>query len=124
MVLLTFNHLEGARVMTPKDDAESIVRDIKRRTRKKYSSEEKIRIVLEGLRGEVSIAELCRKEGLHPNIYYKWSKDFLEAGKKRLQGDTVREATSTEVVELKKENDQLKMVLAELALRNRTLKKA
>jgi transposase len=124
MVLLTFNHLEGARVMTPKDDAESIVRDIKRRTRKKYSSEEKIRIVLEGLRGEVSIAELCRKEGLHPNIYYKWSKDFLEAGKKRLQGDTVREATSTEVVELKKENDQLKMVLAELALRNRTLKKS
>jgi len=124
MVLLTFNHLEGARVMTPKDDAESIVRDIKRRTRKKYSSEEKIRIVLEGLRGEVSIAELCRKEGLHPNIYYKWSKDFLEAGKKRLQGDTVREATSTEVVDLKKENDQLKMVLAELALRNRTLKKS
>jgi transposase len=124
MVLLTFNHLEGARVMTPKDDAESIVRDIKRRMRKKYSSEEKIRIVLEGLRGEVSIAELCRKEGLHPNIYYKWSKDFLEAGKKRLQGDTVREATSTEVVDLRKENDQLKMVLAELALKNRVLKKS
>ncbi len=110
--------------MVPKDDAEAVVREIKRRTRKKYSSEEKIRIVLEGLRGEVSIAELCRKEGLHTNIYYKWSKDFLEAGKKRLQGDTVREATSTEVVDLKKENDQLKMVLAELALRNRTLKKS
>jgi transposase len=80
--------------------------------------------VLEGLRGEVSIAELCRKEGIQANIYYKWSKDFLEAGKKRLQGDTVREATSTEVIDLKKENDQLKMVLAELALRNRILKKS
>ena len=70
--------------MNAKDDAESVVWDIKRRTRKKYSTEEKIRIVLEGLRGEASIAELCRREGIHPNIYYKWSKDFLEAGKKRL----------------------------------------
>lgn len=110
--------------MVTRKDAESVVREIKRRTRKKYSSEEKIRIVLEGLRGEVSIAELCRKEAIHPNIYYKWSKDFLEAGKKRLQGDTLREATSMEVVELKKENDQLKMVLAELALKNRVLKKS
>jgi transposase len=110
--------------MGTKDDAESVVREIKRRTRKKYSSEEKIRIVLEGLRGEVSIAELCRREGIHANIYYKWSKDFLEAGKKRLQGDTVREATSTEVVDLKKENDQLKHLVAELSLKNRVLKKS
>lgn len=109
--------------MVQRAEPESIVREIKRRTRKKYSSEEKIRIVLEGLRGEMSIAELCRKEGLNPNIYYKWSKEFLEAGKKRLQGDTVREATSTEVVDLKKENDQLKALVAELSLKNRVLKK-
>ena len=109
--------------MVEKTDSESVVREIKRRTRKKYSSEEKIRIVLEGLRGEVSIAELCRKEGIHQNIYYKWSKDFLEAGKKRLQGDTEREATSSEVVDLKKENDQLKALVAELSLKNRVLKK-
>ena len=94
--------------MVEKTDSEAVVREIKRRTRKKYSSEEKIRIVLEGLRGEMSIAELCRKEGIQQNVYYKWSKDFLDAGKKRLQGDTVREATSSEVVDLKKENDQLK----------------
>jgi len=110
--------------MAQNTDAESIVRDIKRRTRKKYSSEEKIRIVLEGLRGEASVAELCRREGLNTNIYYKWSKEFLEAGKKRLQGDTVREATSTEVVDLKKENDQLKQLVAELSLNNRVLKKS
>jgi transposase len=110
--------------MVQKTDSESIVREIKRRTRKKYSSEEKIRIVLEGLRGEMSIAELCRKEGVNPNIYYKWSKEFLEAGKKRLQGDTVREATSTEVVDLKKENEQLKVLVAELSLKNRVLKKS
>ena len=110
--------------MAQNTDAESIVRDIKRRTRKKYSSEEKIRIVLEGLWGEATVAELCRREGLNTNIYYKWSKEFLEAGKKRLQGDTVREATSTEVVDLKKENDQLKQLVAELSLKNRVLKKS
>jgi transposase len=110
--------------MNEKPTTESIVREISRRTRKKYSSEEKIRIVLEGLRGEVSIADLCRKEGLNPNIYYKWSKEFLEAGKKRLQGDTVREATSSEVGDLKKENDQLKSLVAELSLKNRVLKKS
>jgi transposase len=109
---------------TPATNPESIVREIKRRTRKKYSSEEKIRIVLEGLRGEATIADLCRKEGIIPNVYYKWSKEFLEAGKKRLQGDTVREASSTEVVDLKKENDQLKQLVAELSLKNRVLKKS
>ena len=104
--------------------SEAIIRDIKRRTKKHYNSEEKIRIVLEGLRGEMSIAELCRKEGINPNLYYNWSKEFLEAGKKRLQGDTAREATSNEVTELKKENSQLKALVAEISLKNRILKKS
>jgi transposase len=104
--------------------AESVVREITRRTRKKYGTEEKIRIVLEGLRGESSVAELCRKEGLHPNVYYRLSKEFLEAGKKRLQGDTVREATSSEVVDLRQENDQLKALVAELSLKNRIFTKS
>jgi transposase len=103
---------------------ESVMREIKRRTRKRYNAEEKIRIVLEGLKGETSIAEICRREGINTNVYYKWSKEFLEAGKKRLQGDTVREATSTEVVDLKKENEQLKALVAELSLKNRVLKKS
>jgi transposase len=110
--------------MEEKQSTESIVKQIKRRTRKKYSSEEKIRIVLEGLRGEDSIAAICRKEGIAQNLYYKWSKDFLEAGRKRLQGDTQREATSTEVVYLKNENEQLKQLVADLALKNRVLKKS
>jgi transposase len=104
--------------------AESVVREITRRTRKRYNTEEKIRIVLEGMRGEISIAELCRKEGLNPNVYYKWSKEFLEAGKKQLQGDTVRQATSSEVTELRKENEQLKQLVADLSLKNRVLKKS
>lgn len=106
------------------DSSEAIIRDIKRRTKKQYNSEEKIRIVLEGLRGEMSIAELCRKEGINPNLYYNWSKEFLEAGKKRLQGDTTREATSNEVTDLKKENAQLKALVAEISLKNRILKKS
>lgn len=102
---------------------ESIVREIKRQTRRKFTVEEKIRIVLEGLRGEAGITDLCRKEGIHPTMYYKWSKAFLEAGKRQLNGDTIREAGSDEVKELRMENDSLKMVVAELTLRNRTLKK-
>ena len=107
-----------------KVSAEAVVRDIRRQTRKKYSAEEKIRIVLEGLRGEESIAELCRREGINPNLYYKWSKEFLEAGKARLNGDTKREASSSEVDELRAENAQLKQVVAELVLKNRVLKKS
>jgi len=107
-----------------KVSAEEVVRDIRRQTRKKYSAEEKIRIVLEGLRGEESIAELCRREGINPNMYYKWSKEFLEAGKARLTGDTKRQATSSEVDELREENEQLKQVVAELLLNNRVLKKS
>ena len=103
---------------------ESKVREIKRRTRKKYSSEEKIRIVLDGLRGDESISEICRREGISNAIYYKWSKDFMEAGKRRLSGDTKREANSSEVVKLKNENHDLKQLVAELSLDNRMLKKS
>ncbi len=106
------------------DGAEKLVRDIRRATRCKFSAEEKIRIVLEGVRGEDSIAELCRKEGIAQNLYYRWSKDFLEAGKKRLAGDTSREATSDEVKELRTEARQLKEALAEVTLENRLLKKS
>jgi transposase len=102
---------------------ESIVQEIKRQTRRKFTAEEKIRIVLEGLRGEAGITDLCRKEGIHPTMYYKWSKAFLEAGKRQLNGDTIREAGSDEVKELRTENAALKMLVAELTLRNRTLKK-
>jgi transposase len=109
--------------MTKRSSPEKVVREIQRKTRRKYSSEEKIRIVLEGLRGEESIAELCRREGISPNVYYNWSKEFLEAGKKRLMGDTKREATSTEVLALRSENEQLKQLVAELSLHNRNLKK-
>ena len=93
--------------------AEKTVRDIRRATRRHYNAEEKIRIVLEGLRGEESIAELCRREGININLYYRWSKDFLEAGKKRLAGDTTREATSDEVKQLRSESAALKEALAE-----------
>ena len=105
-------------------NTEKHVKDIRRKTRRKFSSEEKIRIVLDGLRGEYSIAELCRREGINNNLYYRWSKDFLEAGKRRLSGDTVREASTDEVVDLKKENTDLKQAEAELYLRNNWLKKS
>jgi transposase len=110
--------------MEPKRSPESVVREIKRKTRRKFSSEEKIRIVLEGLKGEESISEICRREGINPNLYYRWSKAFLEAGKKRLKGDTVREATSVEVTTLRQENEQLKQLVAELSLKHRVLKKS
>ena len=106
-----------------KQSSEAAVREIRRRTRRIFSSEEKIRIVLEGMRGESSVAELCRREGIASNLYYRWSKEFLEAGKKRLNGDTVREATSLEVKGLRSENRELKEVVAELTLHNRVLKK-
>lgn len=107
-----------------KQPAEAVVKDIRRATRRQFSAEEKIRIVLEGLRGEDSIAELCRREGLGSNIYYRWSKDFLEAGKKRLAGDVVREATSDEVKGLRRESLALKEAVADLTLENRLLKKS
>src|SRR5215217_2686928 len=107
-----------------KEPADAVVTDIRRATRKQYSAEEKIRIVLEGLRGEDSIAELCRREGISQNLDDRWSKEFLEAGKKRLAGDTAREATSDEVKGLRREAVALKEVVADLTLENRLLKKA
>ena len=107
-----------------KAPAERVVKDIRRATRRQYSAEDKIRIVLEGLRGEDSIAELCRREGIAQSLYYRWSKEFLEAGKRRLAGDTARAATSDEVKDLRREAQALKEVVAELALENRLLKKS
>jgi transposase len=107
-----------------RESAEQVVKDIRRATRRHFSAEDKIRIVLEGLRGEDSIAELCRREGIVQNLYYRWSKEFLEAGKKRLAGDTARAATSDEVKELRRETSALKEVVAELTLENRLLKKS
>ena len=104
--------------------ADQTISDIRRNTRKLYNAEEKIRIVLEGLRGETSIAELCRREGINQNLYYRWSKEFLEAGKKRLAGDVARQATTPEVQNLKRENVDLKHAVAELHLENRLLKKS
>ena len=109
---------------TGKAPAEQIIKDIGRATRKQYSAEEKIGIVLEGLRGEESIAALCRCEGIAESLYYNWSKEFLEAGKKRLAGDTARAATSDEVKVLRKEARDLKEVVAEQALALRILKKS
>ena len=107
-----------------KAPAEKVVKDIRRATRRQFGAEEKIRIVLDGLRGEDSIAELCRREGINQNLYYRWSKDFLEAGKKRLAGDTTREATSDEVRHLRSEAVALKEAVADLTLDNRLLKKS
>jgi transposase len=104
--------------------ADETIKTIRRKTRRQYSAEEKIRIVMEGLRGEESVAELCRREGLAQSLYYKWSKEFLEAGKARLAGDTKRQATGNEVQDLRQENEQLKQAVAELLLQNRVLKKS
>ncbi len=109
--------------MAKKRSANALISDLKRKTRKKYSSEEKIKIIIEGIRGETTIAELCRKEGISQALYYRWSKDFMEAGKRRLNGDTLREANTTEVNDLKRENSSLKELVAELLLENRITKK-
>ena len=110
--------------MTKNNSTESTVREIRRKTRKKYSAEEKIRVVLDGIRGEDSIAELYCCEGIHANFYYKWSKEFLEAGKQLLGGDIKRQATSPEVSNLRQENSQLKELVADLSLKNVVLKKS
>ena len=114
----------GQKSRPVKEPAEQVVREIRRATRRQFSAEEKIRIVLSGLRGEDSIVELCRREGIVQNLYYRWSKEFLEAGKKRLAGDTARAATSDEVKELRREASALKEVVAELTLENRLLQKS
>lgn len=107
-----------------KQSASSLVRDIKRRTRRVFSAEEKIKIVLEALRGEESVSALCRKYGIHENNYYNWSKEFLEAGKKRLSGDTERNASSNEVKELREQNAELKDLVADLSIEIKVLKKS
>ena len=109
---------------TEKRPAEAVIKDIRRATRKQYGAEEKIRIVLDGLRGEESIAALCRREGIAESLYYNWSKEFLEAGKKRLAGDTARAATTDEVKVLRRAARELKEVVAEQALELRLLKKS
>ncbi|KZL25441.1 Transposase [Pseudovibrio sp. Ad37] len=114
----------GQYTRTASAAAEKAVKDIQHKTRKRYSTEDKIRIILAGLRGEDSIAELCRQEGISQGLYYSWSKEFLEAGKKRLAGDTARQASSGEVKVLRKEARDLKEVVAEQALELRLLKKA
>ncbi len=111
------------KAVTRETPSQRIVKDIRRRTRKHHSAEEKIRIVLEGLRGEDSIAELCRREGIATSLFYSWSKEFLEAGKRRLAGDTARQATSPEVKSLRAEAAALKEAVADLTLENRLLKK-
>jgi len=109
---------------TAKKPAEQVIKDIRRATRRHFSAEDKIRVVLDGLRGEDSIAELCRKEGIAQSLYYTWSKEFMEAGKKRLAGDTARAASSDDVKGLRQEAAALKEVVADLMLENRLLKKS
>ena len=113
-----------AKPVSSKAPAEQVLKDIRRATRRHYSAEDKIRIVLDGLRGEDSIAELCRREGIAQSLYYVWSKEFLEAGKRRLAGDTARAASSDEVKDLRREATALKEVVAEQALELRVLKKS
>ncbi len=113
-----------AKTQSDKASAEATIQTIRRKTRRKHSAEEKIRIVIEGLRGDDTIAELCRREGIAQSLYYKWSKEFMEAGKSRLAGDTKREASREDVADLRAENEQLKQVVAELVLKNRVLKKS
>jgi len=108
----------------PQESAEQHIKTTRRATRTKYSTEEKIRIVLSGLRGEYSVAELCRREGIAESLYYSWSKEFLEAGKRRLAGDTARQASSGEAKDLRREAADLKELVAELTLENRLLKKS
>ncbi len=106
------------------ETARSLIRKAKQATRRRFSSEDKIRILMEGVRGEIAVAELCRREGIHPTVYYKWLKDFMEAGKARMRGDALREANRDEVQELRQENERLKQLVADLSLANMVLKKS
>ena len=112
------------RTSSAKKPAEQVMKDIRRVTRRHFSAEDKIRIVLDGLRGEDSITELCRKEGIAQSLFYTWSKEFMEAGKRRLAGDTARAATTDEVKDLRREASALKECVADLTLENRLLKKS
>ena len=114
----------AARAAKSGETARALVRRTKQITRRKFLAEEKIRILLEGIRAELSVAELCRREGIHPTVYYSWLKDFMEAGKARMRGDSLRDATTAEVGHLKGENERLKQLVADLSLQNLTLKKS
>ena len=116
--------VEGSSPARAGEAARQLTRRTRQVTRRKFPAEENIRNVLEGIRGEVAVSGLCRREGIHPTIYYKWLKDFMEAGKGRMRGDTKREATSEEVRQLREENERLKQLVAELNLANLTLKKS
>ena len=111
-------------VSAKEERARKTIRQIRRAVRRKFSAEEKIRIVLEGLRGEETISELCRREGISPTVYYKWSKSFLEAGKQRLIGENKRGATNDEIKILKRENSELKRLVAEQMLKVELYKKS
>ena len=115
--------LAEVRAEAATEETRQFVRRVRRVTRRKFTPEEKVRIVLEGFRGEVKVSDLCRREGIRPNVYYAWLKEFMEAGKTRLQADTVRDATQAEVEGVKRENERLKQLVAELSLQNLVLKK-
>ena len=115
-------HVTGA--TRSAETARSLIRRAKRATRRRFTSEDKIRILMEGIRGELAVAELCRREGIHATVYYKWLKDFMEAGKSRMRGDTLREANRDEVQELRQENERLKQLVADLSVANLMLKKS
>ena len=115
-------HVTGA--ARSAETARSLIRKAKRATRRRFTSEDKIRILMEGIRGELAVAELCRREGIHATVYYKWLKDFMEAGKSRLRGDTLREANRDEVQELRQENERLKQLVADLSVANLMLKES
>jgi transposase len=116
--------LEKEKETATPGSGDRLIRKIRKETRQKYSAEDKIRIVLEGFRKEISISDLCRRENIHAAIYYKWLKDFMDAGKSRLKGDSLREANKSEVKALRKENDKLKAVVGDQALQNYLLKKS
>ena len=114
----------AARTTSPKEPLTKLIRKTRQATRRRYSSQEKIRIVMEGIRGDEPVSTLCRREGISANVYYKWLKDFMEAGKSRLKGDETRDATRGAVHELRRENERLKQLVAELSLDNMVLKKS
>lgn len=117
-------HVHATGTTRSAETARSLIRKAKQATRRRFSSEDKIRILMEGVRGEIAVAELCRREGIHPTVYYKWLKDFMEAGKARMRNDALREASSGEVQELRQENERLKQLVADLSLANMILKKS
>lgn len=116
--------MEGTTMVGATETATQFIKKVKRNTRRKFTSEEKIRVILEGMKREVSTAELCRQESIHPHVYYSWLKDFMEAGKARLRGDSKRQATDSDVISLRRENERLKIILADHMLENVLLKKS